>query len=141
MTKNQSKSDQDQKRVDTRSSPDPVLDGNEIHDVCEEVSSGETVGTGAAYESLFATQTFEINNLYDELIGDSDERRGAPAILEYPNGRKNNVKMAELFRPGANDITLQEEDSDAEHILPLHTFSCIRLKSMPEKFPELTNIT
>ncbi|MBU0729056.1 MAG: hypothetical protein KKE17_01330 [Proteobacteria bacterium] len=93
------------------------------------------------YDQLFdkALDVKAIDNLYDELFGISSGNAGSLAVLEYLDGRREDISMAVLFHPTRNDITVMAVGVNPERILSLNDLSCIRIANMPKEFPELSD--
>jgi len=89
------------------------------------------------YGEVFSDGIDEIDNLWDDLFPSSSENQGLPAVLQYIDGRMEDVSSAVLFQPTRDDVTIILEDG-SERVVPLKQLSCIRMADIPSQFTKPT---
>jgi len=84
------------------------------------------------YDYVFSDDTMESEKLWDGLIDESAKETSSPAILEFVNGRREEVFKALLFQPTAGEVTiLSAIAEDDKRIVLLEELNCIRLARLP----------
>jgi len=87
------------------------------------------------YDYVFSDDTIQTDELWDGLIDDRPNAQGTPAILEFLNGKREEVGRLDLFRPTPDEVTIVALDDDAgERSVPLQELCCIRLAKLPSSF-------
>ena len=87
------------------------------------------------YDYVFSDDTLESDTLLASLAADKPQQLDFPAILEYLDGRRDEVLVTSLFGPARDEIILaRKEDGGKEIIIALEQLSCIRLARMPAGF-------
>lgn len=87
------------------------------------------------YDYVFSDDTLESDTLLASLAADKPRQPDFPAILEYLDGRREEVLITRLFGPLQDEIILaRKEEGGREIVTPLELLSCIRLARMPAGF-------
>jgi hypothetical protein len=82
----------------------------------------------------FADDTLESDSLLDGPATPQTTKTGFPAILEYLNGKREEVPSTYLFEPTEDELTLVHDDETKPTIISLEQLSCIRLARVPFGF-------
>lgn len=77
---------------------------------------------------------FSDDNLLDDSTTAQTKTTGFRAILEYLNGKREEVPSVLLFEPAEDELTLVHEEKTSPTIISLEQLSCIRLTRIPSGF-------
>jgi len=91
------------------------------------------------YDYVFSDDAIETEETWDGLAQTSPAKNAFPAILEFPNGNRQEVAGAILFKPTNNDISLLRQDGYVERVIPLEQLECIRIAGMPTELARSKN--
>ena len=86
------------------------------------------------YDYVFSDDTLESDNLLEKVSTPQTTKTGAAAILEYLNGRRQEVPWTYLFEPTEDEITLVHDEGAEPEIVSIEQLSCIRLSRVPSGF-------
>jgi tetratricopeptide (TPR) repeat protein len=100
---------------------------------------GETVEfDNQIYDYVFSDDTMETEKLWDGLIDESSRETSSPAILEFADGRREEVFKALLFQPTSSEVTILQADTEgSKRIVLLTELNCIRLARLPANCEQL----
>ncbi len=94
------------------------------------------------FDELFPEKVMQIDDVYDVLFSGQTSSKEYPAIVEFVDGRKENISRASLLDfAGEKSIRIIDEVS-GESSIPFDQISCIRMSQLPEDFPDIgtTNV-
>jgi len=86
------------------------------------------------YDYVFSDDTLESDNLLEKVSTPQTTKTGAAAILEYLNGKRQEVPWTYLFEPTEDEITLVHDEGAEPEIVSIEQLSCIRLSRVPSGF-------
>ncbi len=86
------------------------------------------------YDYVFSDDTLESDSLLAGLTTSQTKKNGYPAILEYVDGKREEVPWTYLFEPTENELTLVYDEEAKPTIISLEQLSCIRLARVPSQF-------
>lgn len=86
------------------------------------------------YDYVFSDDTLESDNLLESLTTPQTKQTGYASILEYLNGKRQEVPWTYLFEPSANELTLVHAEGEEPEIISIEQLSCIRLSRVPNGF-------
>ncbi len=120
----------------------PSPDADATDNLYNDLLSVSLTAIDNVWDELFASSPEEIHNVWDECFSDSSEDCSFPAILEFLDGRIENIAKAVLFQPAdSNDLALMEEGGDGNRIFPLNQLSCIRMAGLPAEFAQSKDLS
>ncbi|HDK43697.1 MAG TPA: tetratricopeptide repeat protein, partial [Desulfobacteraceae bacterium] len=127
---------------ETTSARDAAPDADSTDDLCNDLLSVSLNAIDNVWDELFANSPEEIDNVWDQCFSDPSENRSFPAILEFLDGRIENISQAVLFQPANNnDLALMDEGGgDGNRTFPLHQCSCIRMAGLPAEFAQAKDL-
>lgn len=83
------------------------------------------------FDYAFSDDTLESDILLPRLAAVQAPQPDYPAILEYQDGRREEVPITRLFGPAQDEITVVCAKDGGERIITLEQLSCIRLARVP----------
>lgn len=120
----------------------PSPDADATDNIYNDLLSVSLTAIDNVWDELFASSPEEIHNVWDECFSDSSENSSFPAILEFLDGRIENIAKAVLFQPAdSNNLALMEEGGEGNHIFPLNQLSCIRMAGLPAQFAQSKDLS
>lgn len=88
--------------------------------------------SGDMYDYVFSADTLESDALLPNLAASPARQQNFPAILEYLDGRREEVLLTRLFGPAPDEIEIAwAGNGGREQVIPLEKVSCIRLARVP----------
>jgi tetratricopeptide (TPR) repeat protein len=91
---------------------------------------------GRAYDYVFSDDALESDELLASLAAGQAGQAEFPAILEYLDGRREEVPVIRLFGPGPDENTLAFRRNGGEDNVSLDQLSCVRLARVPADFAQ-----
>jgi hypothetical protein len=85
------------------------------------------------YDYVFSDDVLESDTLLDS-FSSRHKTAGFQAILEYLNGKREEVSSAFLFEPAEDELTLVHDERAKPTVVSLEQLSCIRLTRVPAGF-------
>ena len=86
------------------------------------------------YDNVFSDDTLESDSLLENLATPQTKSTGSAAILEYLDGKRQEVPWAYLFEPTDDEITLVHTEGAEPEIISIEQLSCIHLSRIPSGF-------
>jgi len=114
------------------------VDMTDIHNIYDDLTvdaDDELAFDDNLYDYVFSDDELESEELLDRLVSSSEkERTGSPAILEYINGKREEVLTTYLFDPTSEEVTIEHDEASEASVLSLDQLSCIRMVRAPSGF-------
>lgn len=83
------------------------------------------------FDYMFAEDIADTGDYTAEAEQYSAGEYACPAILEFVGGNRLEAAGAIMFKPSRNELTIIDDQSGTERVLPLDIFTCIRTAEIP----------
>ncbi len=112
---------------------DSIYDSVFADDPPKSSADNETISFDSEiYDYVFSDDRIETEQLWDALVEGCSENSGCAAVIEFLDGRREEVSRLLLFQPTGGEVSIiNMESGKTDRVIPLSEICCIRLAAIP----------